>query len=217
MTPFTLYVGAVVHNDPLGPESLSAWLQGLETSHEAPPIFAALEFRKNDADTFAAHRHQIPAAFRAEFPNIPDDDLQAVTRGFMYEPGTLSAVFPAVEVLWLEEESMCPPAASNQVVEWSQDQARKRIEMGNPDHLGGFAKVMSRLSRRAGDASLHNGDYERDARWRAMIEAQPRAVGTWGIAILGKAHTRLTDPNSFVGQLLSNNIQCVVTDVCKVP
>jgi hypothetical protein len=206
VTPFTLHVGAVVHNDPRGPESLSSWLHELEASHDDAPSFAALEYRKDDAESLAAQRDTLPAAFRSVFPNISDSELQDIALGYAFEPDALVAVFPDVQILWLEEGGTEPQARPTAAADWGRGLAYQRTKIGNPTNYGGYASFLSIALRRKGDAEQHSGNYERDGRWRTMIESQPREAGTWGIAILGKAHTRLTAPNSLVSQLLSSNI-----------
>ncbi len=166
MTPFTLYVGGVVHNDPRGPESLSAWLHELAASHEEAPTFAALEYKESDARSLAAQRPTLRKAFRAVYPKISKDELEAITLGFAYEPDALRAVFPSVEILWLEAGNTRPPASSTTARDWGQGLAISRSRKGHFDNFGGYASFLSIALRKKGDAEPHNGNYERDGRWR---------------------------------------------------
>lgn len=215
----TVYVGGVVHNDPLGPQDLVRWIKNLRDQHADPPQLVALEFNRDFASRMRRQLSQIAPVLVSKVEGMSTTEAGKIANGYWYEPSSVASTLPGVRKIWLEDGVPMPVVGSNQAALWASSTAAKHTLLARAKFPEtGDAEALSRLYRTQTQDPKHNGNYERDERWYRTLAGVLQNICGWSIVVVGKAHANPLDSRCLAGLLTSDeNMKCIASDVWQLP
>ena len=203
-----IYMAGVNHFDPLCRENLIKWFTELVAINDNPPAFIAVEYDKDHFEQIKKQRKRFRRLIQNEWPYLSSDKVDILQNSLGYEGDAHLQVFPAVELLWLDEGRQVNNKSI--IINYAED--RLKIYAGS----WSVSKPLSinQLSENIRKIEASGVSSDRDVEFARLIQQRiSKGGGSWAIAVVGSSHASEKNQGSMRYLLEDAGLLCEVTDV----
>ncbi|HYR88455.1 MAG TPA: hypothetical protein VE422_30530 [Terriglobia bacterium] len=209
-----LYLAGINHFDPLSRERLREWFERISNNTGAPR-FLAVEFREDVFLQVRAQRERFRQLLKEQWPQMSEALVNTLVLSLAYEGDTHLEIFPAVEVLWLNQHRQLTEVEIDGINRYAEDRLtmyRQFLDQG-AGHLPDDDKVLATISESArlrADPAKKGGDARDEQFAQVIIQRIGNSQDGWAIIVAGSNH--IQDSNGSMRRLLENaGHRCEIT------
>jgi hypothetical protein len=192
-----------VHDDPGSRRKFTEELAKQKT----PPLFVAVEWEKSVFEKFVQWRPWIEEQLASRWDFLTRKDCQELALALAWEGDAYAEIFPGTGALWLEagfQEAALEQRFGRRFPESIPQSLAWRLCHIAPPEPRSRRELVDRAWKTAwSNVWEENGDFDRDARWAAVIsERSSRLIDGWIAVVVGWQHADPAGDNRRLRALL---------------